>query len=221
MGRVKNRGNLKEQREGNGFKIPFRSRWQNLRRDWRSARNKITTSGSMERDTGKSISYTELGKEDVAAKILAIIKREQDQAFWRRLHYTCGKVKGGSPTLVQVEGPSDLVTEHVTKTDVENAIWTNIHRKRFYLAEEAPICKGRMRGDLGYNAVSPTAQGILDGTYEYPEDFDTATRGLREECALIRQIIPEDSVGTKMMKEDFILHWKKEKEEMSSSHSDL
>ena len=30
------------------------------------------------------------GKEDVAAKILAIIKREQDRAFWRRLNYTCG-----------------------------------------------------------------------------------------------------------------------------------
>ncbi len=43
------------------------------------------------------------GKEDIAAKILAIIKREQDRAFWWRLNYTCGKVKGGSPTLVQVE----------------------------------------------------------------------------------------------------------------------
>ena len=64
----------------------------------------------------------EEGKEDVAAKILAIIKREQDQAFWRRLNYTYGKVKGRSPTLVQVEGLNDLVEEHVTKGDMENAI---------------------------------------------------------------------------------------------------
>ena len=35
----------------------------------------------------------EEGKEDVVAKILAIIKREQDRAFWRKLNYTCGKVK--------------------------------------------------------------------------------------------------------------------------------
>ncbi len=148
----------------------------------------------------------EEGKEDVLAKILAIIKGEQDRAFWRRLNYTCSNVKDGSPTSVQVEGPNDLVDEHVTNADVENAIWTNIHFKRFYLAEEAPICKGRMREDLGYNAVSPMAQAILDKTYEYPEDFDAATRELCEECALIRQMIPADSVGTKMMKEDFMAH---------------
>ena len=148
----------------------------------------------------------EEGKEDVAAKILAIIKREQDQAFWRRLNYTYGKVKGRSPTLVQVEGPNDLVEEHVTKGDMENAIWTNIHRKRFYLAEEAPTCKGRMHKNRGYNAVSPTAQEILAGTYEYPEDFYAATRELCEECALIRLIIPANLVGTKMTKEDFMAH---------------
>ncbi len=61
----------------------------------------------------------------------------------------------------------------------------------------------------------------MDGTYKYPEDFDTATRELCKECALIRQIIPEDSVGTKMTKEDFISHWKRAKEETSSSHSGL
>ena len=99
----------------------------------------------------------EESKEDVAAKILAIIKREQDRAFWWRLKYTCGKVKGRSPTSVQIKGPNDSVKEHVTKAGVENAIWTNIHCKRFYLTEEAPICKGRMRKDLGYNAVSPMA----------------------------------------------------------------
>ncbi len=130
----------------------------------------------------------EEGKEDIAAKTLAIIKREQDQAFWWQLNYTCGKVKGRSPTSVQGEGSNDSVDEHVTKADVENAIWTNIYRKRFYLAEEAPICKGGMCEDLGYNAVSPMAQMILDGTYKYPEDFDAATRELCKECALIRQI---------------------------------
>ncbi len=77
-----------------------------------------------------------------------------------------------------------------------------------------------MREDLGYNAVSPTAQAILDGN-EYSEDFDAATRGLCKECALIRLIIPADSVGTKMTKEDFIAHWKRATEEASSLHLGL
>ena len=63
-----------------------------------------------------------------------------------------------------------------------------------------------MHKNRGYNAVSPTAQEILAGTYKYPEDFDAATRELCEECALIRLIIPANLVGTKMTKEDFMAH---------------
>ena len=44
------------------------------------------------------------GWDKVAKKILAIIQREQDKSFWRKINYTCGKVKGGSPTSVQVPG---------------------------------------------------------------------------------------------------------------------
>ena len=69
--------------------------------------------------------------------------------------------------------------------DVQKAIFDNIHYKRFYLAEEAPICKGSLREKFGYNATSPTAQAVLDGTYPYPEDFDEATKALCEECACI------------------------------------
>ncbi len=161
------------------------------------------------------------GKEDVATKILAIIKREQNRDFWRQINHTCGKARGGSITSVQVEGPNNSVNEHVTKLEVEDAIWTNIHHKQFYLAEEAPICHGQLREALGSNAVSPIALVILNGTYEYPEDFDEATKELCVECALIRQIIPEDSVRTKMTKEDFIAHWRSAKEETSSSYSGL
>ncbi len=84
----------------------------------------------------------EEGKEDVVAKILAIIKKEQDQAFWRRLNYTCGKVKGGSPTSVQVEGPGDSVTEHVMKADVENAIWTISIARGSILLRKPQFAKG-------------------------------------------------------------------------------
>jgi hypothetical protein len=101
------------------------------------------------------------------------------------------------PTSVQVEGLNSSVEEYVIQESVHKAIWTNIHYKRFYLAEEAPICEGQLRQHLGYNAVSNTARAILDGTYVYPDTFDEAskTKDLCKECALIRQIVPEDSVN--------------------------
>ena len=39
------------------------------------------------------------GRDKAANKILAIIKREQDRSFWRRINYTCGKVKGKKSDL--------------------------------------------------------------------------------------------------------------------------
>ena len=51
------------------------------------------------------------------------------------------------------------------------------------------------------------AADILEGRYEYPEDFDQATRELCKECALIRKIIPKNLVKIKMTKEDYKAHW--------------
>jgi uncharacterized protein (UPF0332 family) len=162
------------------------------------------------------------GRHEAAKTILTIIKREQDRDCWRRLNYTCGKTKGGSPTSVQVSaGGDDQYTEYTTQESVHEAIWSNIHYKQFYLAEEAPICQGQLRQDFGYNSATLTAASILDGSYIYPEEFDQATKELCIECALIHKIIPENSVKIKTTKDNFILHWKKAKEETSTSYSGL
>ena len=163
------------------------------------------------------------GRDKVAIKILAIIQREHDKTFWRKINYTCGKVKGGSPTSVQVprNGSDDQVDEHTNQATVHEAIWANIHYKRLYLAKEAPICQGQLRSDFGYNPATRVAADILEGRYEFPENFDQATRELCEECALIRKIIPKNSVKIKMSKEDYVAHWKRAKEETSSSGSGL
>lgn len=105
------------------------------------------------------------GNNKAAQQILAIIECEKLSAFWSQLKYSCGKKKGGSPTTVQVEGPSDTILEYTTQESMNKAIFKNIHNKRFHLAEAAPICNGRLRGEFGYNAISHTAQSILDETF--------------------------------------------------------
>ncbi len=102
------------------------------------------------------------GRHEAAKTIPTIIKREQDRDFWRRLNYTCGKKKGGSPTSVQVSAEGDdQYTEYTTQKSVHKAIWLNIHYKQFYLAEETPICQGQLCQDFGYNAATVTAALIL------------------------------------------------------------
>jgi hypothetical protein len=116
-----------------------------------------------------------------------------------------------------VENSDGTITEYTDKAELEKAIWDNIHRKRFILAENAPLCTGNLRGEFGYNAVSPSALSILAGTYVYPEGFDEATKEILQECARIRLTIPKDSVNSTISRQAWEAHWRKAKEGTSSS----
>ena len=145
--------------------------------------------------------------EEAECQILAIIKRENDESFWRRLNYSLGKPRGGACFKVQVEQAEGTVEEISGKEDLHEAIWENIHRKQFYLAEEAPMCSVPLRGIFGYNSITPTAKAILKGTYQNPPDFDVATKEIVQECALIRICVPKNSVTTTITPEDWTNHW--------------
>lgn len=159
--------------------------------------------------------------EEAEQQILGIIKRERERAFWRRLRHTMGARSGGSVQAVQVEDENGNIETYSTQEEVHEAIWSNIHRRRFYLAEEAPICSGRLRGVFGYNADTTAGEEILEGTYWYDPDFDPDTRAIGEELAHIRSIIPENSVCDIVRRDDWGKFWRRAREETSSSESGL
>jgi hypothetical protein len=136
-------------------------------------------------------------QEDKAAErqILAIIKREKDQAFWRRLNFALGKhILRQSVHAVQVEDGAGGVIDYDTEETVQQAIFNEVHCKRYNLAEEALICQGGLQGQFSYNLTLPTAKTVLDGTYDFLPDMDEATRELFEEIAQVCTILPLDSV---------------------------
>jgi hypothetical protein len=102
---------------------------------------------------------------------------KKDCSFWQRLNYVMGKPRSGPVRRVLVEDEQlGTLTEHLTQESVQEAIFNNINRKQFFLAEAALACNRPLRGLFGYNAVTITAQRILEGTYIYPDDFDQATK---------------------------------------------
>jgi hypothetical protein len=101
--------------------------------------------------------------EEAERQILAIIQQEKDRSFWWHLNYALGKPRGGACFKVQVEQAEGTVEEISGKEHLHEAIWDNIHRKRFYLAEEASMCSGSLRGTFGYNSVTPTAKAFWRG----------------------------------------------------------
>jgi hypothetical protein len=99
--------------------------------------------------------------------------------------YALGKPRGGACFRVQVKQGDGATREYTSQEELQEAIWDNIHRKRFHLAESAPLCQYPLRGTFGYNTICQTSQEILDGTYKFPPEFDAATREILQECALI------------------------------------
>ena len=152
----KNRGNLKRATRKQGIKKPFQITMAELKTRMDVCVERI----NYFREHGPRYRKKHLlkqfeiarqeGRDEAATKILAIIQREHDKSFWRKINYTCGKVKGGSPTSVQgpQNGSEDQVDEHTNQATVHKAIWANIHYKRLYLAEVAPICQGQLRSDF-------------------------------------------------------------------------
>ncbi len=157
--------------------------------------------------------------EEAAQQILAIIQREKDRQFWHKMSYAMGRQRGGACFRVQVEQRGGTTAEYTSQLELQEAIWNNIHRKQFYLAESATLCQVPLHGTFRYNAICDTSQRILDGTYDYPQDFDEATKEILQECVLIRLKILASLVKTLITKEDWGSHWRKAKEEMSSSVS--
>eukprot|EP00956_Cyclotella_meneghiniana_P037468 scaffold139228_cov59-Cyclotella_meneghiniana.AAC.9 len=154
-------------------------------------------------------------------KILAIIRREKERAFWRRLNYVMGQRSGRSVRRVQVTQADGSIVEATTQKSIHEAIWSNIHGKRFHLAEQAPICKGKLRGDLGYMANTAAAAAVLNGTYECPDGTDEGTRDLFDEIAVLRSIVQENSVSTTISGDRWKRRWCKAKEQTSSSESGI
>ena len=86
------------------------------------------------------------------------------------------KPMGRSARTVQASTEDSGIVDFTGQDRVENAIWDRIHKKRFHIAEQAPICQGQLRGDFGYLPNTPDTSQVLAVTYNYPPGCDLETQ---------------------------------------------
>ncbi len=146
-------------------------------------------------------------------RILEIITRKKTRADCQRRKHQIGKKQGRSVRLVH----TDNRAVHEGKDEVESALFSEIHQQQFHVAEQAPICQGRLRGDFGYLANTAESAAVLAGTYDFPEGMHQGTRKLMEEVATIRAIIPDNIVCTTITPTQWRRRWRGTKERTSSS----
>jgi hypothetical protein len=159
--------------------------------------------------------------EEAFKKIGAIIEREKQRNFWRRLNYCTGKKRTRSATTIQAEAPGGAIVEHTTRSSVEQTIFSEIHNKRYTMAGEAPICNGVLFDEFGYTANTAAGRDVLDGSYVAPVGTDQATLDLFAVVADIRQRVPQDSVSICITPQQWRRYWQAVNEETSSSESGL
>lgn len=226
-GKLRNRGNLKRSARRCGIENPFLLSLEEIRVRLKIAKKKCNYFRKHGHRYRRRHLKTRLdaakskGDEEAEKRILAILEREKQRSYWRRLNYATKKPKGRSARVVSEEIGDGEVIEHEGQAEVEQAIWNGIHHQRFHLAEQAPICKGAMKEAFGYLATTIAARQILAGTYSYPPHFDQPTKELCEACARIRLGIPPRSVDSTIRRQEWASRWARAREKTSSSESGL
>lgn len=225
-GKIRNRGNLKRTARRCGIAQPLqlpieevRIRLQVCREQCEYFRN--NGHRHRQRHLHERLKMARKDENEEAEKaILVIITKERSKARWKRLNYAMGAHRTGrSVQSVQVEGVDGAIAEFTGQEAVQEAIWSNIHRQRFYLAEHAPICNGELREDFGYNADTPAATAVLRGEYDPTFAVEEATQELFETVAEIRSRVPADSVDNYISHGQWSDFWDKSNEATSSSRS--
>lgn len=102
-------------------------------------------------------------------QIQDIIRQEKERLLWRRLNFLMAtKRQGRSVRIDQTAAEDGAIFEaSMQQQAVGNSIWEEINGKQFHIAEQAPICRGRLKGDFGNRADTAAARAVLDGTYVY------------------------------------------------------
>jgi hypothetical protein len=104
--------------------------------------------------------------------------------------------RGRSVQVVQVEQEDRAIWEYMGQDNVHTAIWSNIHRKHFYLEEQATICAGMLLEEFGYNADTIAVEQVLKGEYSLDQPINTATQELFTAIADIRKEVQKDLILT-------------------------
>ena len=200
LGKIRNRSNLRRSAQRCGIDSPLKLSWNEIQERIRICEEKcdyyLKHGHSYRRKhLQRRLSAARAKNNREAEKrILEIIQRERERAMWKRLGNAMAQRKGRSVRVVQRVGEDGLTQEASTQSAVENMIWDEIHSKRFFLAEQAPICKGWLRGEFGYMANPEAARQVLEGSYYYRQDMHGGTKELLQEACRIRKRVPKDSV---------------------------
>ena len=107
------------------------------------------------------------------------------------------------------------VEKYEGQEKVEETIWSSIHDKRFYLPENLQSAKANSDGEFGYQVNTEAGRQVLNGSYDYDEEFDESTKELLEEITRVSKMTTARLVDTNLKTVGWQRRWSKAKEKAS------
>ena len=163
--------------------------------------------------------HQKAGNEKAIVDVTRIIRYESDEKRYNRLRWSTKPKQGGSVYNVRIKNGD---TEEVINT--EEGIFKHVSEHlsdQFRLTFTAKCYNGKLFDDIGFIGDTDAARSILEGTYNYPPDLDTATKLLFEEAVITYSKIPKEELATYVTVEDYQYYWQRANKRISSSYSGL
>ena len=158
------------------------------------------------------------GKLDKVDALIRLMRRERERKKNRRLHVSFGKKKGNPPSRIAVPcetGPDPIFS----KRDQVEQVAADHLTERYMSAHSSPFASGRLLDDVGHTGDGPAVKDILRGTYDFPPDYDDASKQLCIEASRIFSKTAEDMIQTFIERETFQDWWLTANEDIQSSKS--
>ena len=137
---------------------------------------------------------------------------------WNCINKSTCKAWGSLTLQVKFPTADGRHNEFKTKESLFSAV-SPILVERFQLALIAPCHQGTFFEEVGHLVDGPVLQQILEGTHEYPQDLDPATRLLFEEATHTYASLSPQEIAIYVTPEDFQLFWQTARERTGSSYS--
>lgn len=166
------------------------------------------------------INTEDLHDEQKSKAIRAIILQEEQRLTWHAIKRVVNDPRLGAITKVDKETTDGTI--EIVDIDGMVAEIQHVTKKRFGLAESAPVTNTSLGGSVGFLADTKFAIDLVSGKSDIPPDVDEPTTLVIKE---IQRLWNDESNARfhtfQITKEDFCYYWRKAKELTSSSLSSI
>ena len=154
------------------------------------------------------------------AKFLERLKRDESQRrTFRKLKYLRGKLRSGSVSFIQIEGPHGNLQEVTDKTSIERVL-LQTNELKYRQCESTPMMTEPLLSDFGSLGIhTEAAQQVMKGQYDCPPGTVPIAQQVLNQFQMSDLARAADDISQENSVDHWMKFWKSVRENTSSGPS--